>query len=585
MWNNPTLAYLQALMGNAKDPGSVSDLTNPIADELSTSPLEAATATPSAPPQPTLPLPQTGTPPVTGPTVPSLPYPAPGATPPSQPGMENNKWYQLAKALAPVAGALIGGPYVGGGMIQAQRYAEDQRMKQAELESEIQRRRDLTEVARQQQQVMMEQIKSQNAQREAVRSAQIRDDAAKLVDAINRRWIENPLTRPKNAAEAGRLALLEAGAMGLPVEARMPIQTLIQTRFASLPPPQKVYVFPNGEFKYENQLGNTPIPDGTAIFDPATQSEGLKAEIIRRRELSARKADQYNTPQPVTVPGRPGFIDATWDDSRGVWLDVDTKEVLKGAKRVDRPNQPAPRPQEEEDALNILAQALASKDPKQLVRLRDVVPMRGTARLIAYARAKKINPNFSPAEADRMMRMVDWAYTGKGAEQLRSFNTFLDHSGEVAKIVDNIWLSDSRIANKGLNWLRKNVTGNPELTDLLTAIEPVQKEFQSFLLNNRALYEMDRVSAQEILNDDSPPDVIKRALQRMGHTALARAYELNQSYKKVVKEDIEDILSPDAIEASRLIGLDVSKLTGETGELSAAEKEAAEYRAKKRKQK
>lgn len=224
-------------------------------------------------------------------------------------------------------------------------------------------------------------------------------------------------------------------------------------------------------------------------------------------------------------------------------------------------------PPEVDEAMNAAAEALASKDPARLLSLKDVTSLRSgqNQRLIVFARAEKIararGEHFSTAEADRMIKMLDWTYNGVGANQLQSYGTFLEHAGAVSDALKSVNLTDMKVLNKPWNTIKQEATKNPELARLVVAVEPVRKEFESFLLNNRALYEDDRQSALDMVNVNQAPAVLMASLNQMGHTAQARTNEINGRFKKVIHSDIpfEDLYTPEAIEAARKIGIDLTR--------------------------
>jgi hypothetical protein len=190
----------------------------------------------------------------------------------------------------------------------------------------------------------------------------------------------------------------------------------------------------------------------------------------------------------------------------------------------------------------------------ELTRLKDIASLRGDQRLQIYDIAKRVNPNFNLSEVDRQIKNEDYYANGKGADSLRSFNTFLEHGGAASDAVNQIRLSGVPAINKPLNWWREHMSGDPALTQLIGSIEPVRKEFEGFLLGGHALSVDDRRAANVILSDNSSPAQIQAALKSMGHTAAARANEENFRYKKVSKHDLEDAFSPEAIEGARKIG-------------------------------
>jgi hypothetical protein len=197
----------------------------------------------------------------------------------------------------------------------------------------------------------------------------------------------------------------------------------------------------------------------------------------------------------------------------------------------------------------------------ELTRLKDIASLRGDQRLQIYDIAKQTaaaaGRTFSVSEVDRQIRNEDYYANGKGADSLRSFNTFLEHAGAASDAVNQIRLSAVPVINKPLNWWREHLSGSPELQQLVGSLEPVRKEFEGYLLGGHALHTDDRKAAETILSDNSSPAQIQQALKTMGHTAVARAREENYRYKKLAKHDLQDAFSPEAIEGARKIGTEL----------------------------
>jgi len=210
-------------------------------------------------------------------------------------------------------------------------------------------------------------------------------------------------------------------------------------------------------------------------------------------------------------------------------------------------------------AIETTAQSIAAGD---LSSIKDISSFRGSERTRIYARAKEINPNFSVAETKRKIDMEQSFTVGKDGQNLQSFGTFLEHAGELSKALDGVAQSSSPALNKPINWIRKNAEGNPEYQRLLVAIEPVGKEFESFLLNQRALYVDDRKRIDVLMNGNSSPAQIMTALNQMGKTAKDRYTEMNQRYKRVMKQDIENPFGEEAIAGAAKVGLDLGTTSG-----------------------
>lgn len=203
-----------------------------------------------------------------------------------------------------------------------------------------------------------------------------------------------------------------------------------------------------------------------------------------------------------------------------------------------------------DEGIEIAARAMAAGD---LTRLKDIASMRGADRLKIYARAKELNPKFTTSEIDRKIKMQDYMDNGKGADSIQSFGTFLEHAGAASDAINTIRQASVPLVNKPLNWIKRNLSGDPAFQAFSASLEPVRKEFEGFLLGGRALYGEDRKSAETILSDNASPAQIQAALKVMGHTAKARYMELNDRYKRVMGKDYENPFSPEAIQGANKI--------------------------------
>jgi hypothetical protein len=225
-----------------------------------------------------------------------------------------------------------------------------------------------------------------------------------------------------------------------------------------------------------------------------------------------------------------------------------------------------PTKTEEDKAIEETARSLASGD---LTALRDVTSMMGGARLRVYARAKELNPNFSTSDIQRKINMENLYTTGKVGENLSSFGMFLEHAGEAHDVLGNIQLSGTPAFNKPLNWWRKNMSGDPNYQALMVALEAPRKEYESFLLGGRALYEDDRKAVELLLSDDASPKQILWALKQMAKTSKERVNELNYRYKRLMGKDFEKPFSEEAIGAASKLGVDLNATGGEDPDVKA----------------
>jgi hypothetical protein len=112
--------------------------------------------------------------------------------------------------------------------------------------------------------------------------------------------------------------------------------------------------------------------------------------------------------------------------------------------------------------------------------------------------------------------------------QVQSFRAFLGHADDLASAAKATNLGQVPWANKPLVELRNMAAGDPQITKYLAKIEPVRKEFESFLLNNRALYSEDRAQGEKIISEASTPQQMNAAIETLTHTAYIRLKALNQ---------------------------------------------------------
>jgi len=316
-----------------------------------------------------------------------------------------------------------------------------------------------------------------------------------------------------------------------------------------------------------------------AALTTGRQTENAQNELKNAGALLGSTRDKqtytaaYNGLKPETrqyFPAPENWTKATADEarSRGMSAAEQSTATLTAARDentarhervlegIERTKAETARRQVEWDqgAIRRAGEALGRGE---LTRLKDIASLRGDQRLMIYDIAKQQNPNFNLSEVDRKIKNEDYYANGKGADALRSFNTFLEHGGAASDAVNQIRLSGVPAINKPLNWWRSHMAGDPALQQLIGSIEPVRKEFESYLIGGHALSVDDRKAADVILNENSSPAQIQSALKTMGHTAAARAREENYRYKKVSGHDLEDAFSPEAIDAAKKIGTDL----------------------------
>jgi hypothetical protein len=199
---------------------------------------------------------------------------------------------------------------------------------------------------------------------------------------------------------------------------------------------------------------------------------------------------------------------------------------------------------------NVAAKALAGGDP---TALSSIASMRGDQRLRIFAKAKAINPAFNTETAKLKAETMESFATGPQADQIQSFNTFLGHAAEASELTNHYRTTALPIINTPLNKIRGDF-GDATYTQFATALQPVRDEFETFLQGGHALTETDKKASQAILSDASSPAQIQAALKQMSNTAFIRLDSLNQRYKSIMGTDYPNLLTPDGVQAAKVLG-------------------------------
>jgi hypothetical protein len=164
-------------------------------------------------------------------------------------------------------------------------------------------------------------------------------------------------------------------------------------------------------------------------------------------------------------------------------------------------------------------------------------------KLAAISAAKKIDPNFDMTNFGNRQRVANDFGSGKSADQIQSFNTFLAHAQDLSSAVNDFRLTKSPLINKPVIWLKKN-SGDPAVASYLAKTEPVRAEFETFLQNNHALTESDKASAAKVLDDNSSPAQMQATIKSMTHTAALRLREVNKRYQNTMHTDYPGLVDP-----------------------------------------
>jgi hypothetical protein len=289
-------------------------------------------------------------------------------------------------------------------------------------------------------------------------------------------------------------------------------------------------------------------------------NEQFKRAQEERKTAAEEESAKARTAQAAKAPAGEQEFQAYYKSKLGASGQKPSAKAEFAARQEFAQSKRAPRnDQASADAIEAAAQSIASMNPKDLTRLKDVASMRGDQRLLIFNRAKQINPDFSTAEVDRKAKMLDSFQNGKDGQNLQSFGTFLEHAGEASRVANEFRTTSIPLVNTPLNKIRDKF-GDATYTRMAAALEPVRKEFEGFLLGGRALYGDDRKAAETILSESASPAQIQAALKQMGHTVKARYNEVGNRFKNGMGAKLEDVIGPlsnEAMQGAKDIGIDM----------------------------
>ncbi len=233
------------------------------------------------------------------------------------------------------------------------------------------------------------------------------------------------------------------------------------------------------------------------------------------------------------------------------------KKLAAMLKAVEVRTAPALKTQEDvAGARTRMAKAIAEGDATSI---RGISSFRGNERLLLMDEIKKFNPDLSEADINARVKAVESlgsTTNGSYGAQLQSLDTFVQHADELNTVLNTFKTTKSPLLNKSILWLRKNAAGDPEVQRLLVAIEPVGKEYESFLLNNRALYAEDRLTVKSLLSGEMNADQMRTALNQMTKTVKDRYIAANAKYKRTVGQPFpDDSISDEGKAAAARVGV------------------------------
>jgi hypothetical protein len=254
------------------------------------------------------------------------------------------------------------------------------------------------------------------------------------------------------------------------------------------------------------------------------------------------------------------------------------------ALAVKSSKNPAIKPDRRAEAQNFLddkaAQAKAQKEDVSegeidelaknivggdLAKISQATSLRGGQRIQltnalhkeAIAQGKK-SADYSPEALETKAKMYEDFNSNKNGStgsNITAFDAFLGHANDAMDANDAWRRSNSPLINRPLSWLAKNASNDPNYKDYTVALEPVRKEFMSFLNANRAEHEADLKVMQTILDDNATPAQQETALKQLGKSADIRLAAIGKKWQNTFGSSYPNLISDDGKQTLQRMGI------------------------------
>jgi hypothetical protein len=212
-----------------------------------------------------------------------------------------------------------------------------------------------------------------------------------------------------------------------------------------------------------------------------------------------------------------------------------------------------------------------------LAQLNDVVSRKGEDRrammnaILDEAKKQGKDPaDFSPTALKTKSEMYQDYRQGKTSNNIAAFDAFLGHANDAMDANDSWRRSGSPLINKSLSWLAKNATNDTNYIAFDTSLEPVRKEFMSFLNANRAEHAEDLKTMQTVLNTDNSPAQIETALKQLGKSADIRLAAIGRKYQNTMGTPFPNLVSDEGKQTLARMGIN-SKSVGQASQQTSSQ--------------
>lgn len=298
---------------------------------------------------------------------------------------------------------------------------------------------------------------------------------------------------------------------------------------------------------------NKVIPVG----DPS-RTRPLEAKPIAMREAEAKTDLEKAQAKEAYDKGQEALANANMiaraaiggNDQNGIPAYMDTiKQLPASSQTILRSVNPSTQ-------LSLLAVATGDAE------LSKAFPTRTTAKSgqmdasHALNLVKLLNPDWSEQLYGNINSLNKDFTSGPASQQINSFNQFFAHSGQAADVIRNWKTSGSPLVNKSVNWLRANMAGDPQVTNLLASLEPVKDEWLTMVKSGKAADVKETERANEFLNLDLTANALLGNLQTMGHQGVSRIDQVNEQWKTLKHQNYPNLVRESGLDGAKKLGID-----------------------------
>ena len=216
------------------------------------------------------------------------------------------------------------------------------------------------------------------------------------------------------------------------------------------------------------------------------------------------------------------------------------------------------------DDLDPLADSLAMQDPNSLVDVGKAIGRGAEVRAYIYGRAARVAAQnglkFNPALNDRKIALMSEYSDPKTppGRTVQAYNTAMRHAARATIAVQKLADTGVPVFNMPLREFLTKFVGSDAQVEVNTALSVVPYEYMTTLKKGMALDKQDIEKANQLINPDSMTvGNLVTALKGLGHVMTDQMSETNYTFKRTVGTDIPDAHSPQAIQAAKILGINL----------------------------